>query len=168
MDSSKTLKIQKYEAFLNEKLKTDLKHVLDEQDNVFAEIAEYVKIKETIEKIFIPTSGVEQNDKENSSNNNQKTLVTKVDLGCNFYVDALVSSESKTLIAIGYGFFLEMTHAEALKFIKKKTDILTNTAEELRVKACEIKAHIRFVMEGLREIQSLEFNKNPDKKSLFS
>lgn len=164
MDSSKTLKIEKYEAFLNEKLKTDLKNVLDEQDNVYAEMAEYIKIKETIEKIFIP-SLQEQDD---SGVKNQKTLTTKVDLGCNFYADALISNQSKTFIAIGYGFFLEMTHDEALKFIKKKTESLTNTAEELRIKACEIKAHIRFVMEGLREIQNLELNKNLDKKSLFN
>ena len=163
MNKEKSLKVEKYEAFLNEKLKTDLKNVLDEQEAVYSEIAEYIKIKDTIEKVFLPPSTSPTNPNQDSS----QVLLTKVDLGCNFYADALVSSQSKIFIAIGYGFFLEMTHSEALKFIQKKTDILNNTAEELRVKACEIKAHIRFVMEGLRELQNLEFNTGQEKKSLF-
>lgn len=32
---------------------------------------------------------------------------------------------SKIYVAVGYGFFVEFTHAEALKFIEKKTNQLT-------------------------------------------
>ena len=32
---------------------------------------------------------------------------------------------SKIFVAVGYGFFVELTHAEALKFIEKKTNQLT-------------------------------------------
>lgn len=36
---------------------------------------------------------------------------------------------SKIFVAVGYGFFVELTHAEALKFIEKKTNQLTAWVE---------------------------------------
>uniref|UniRef100_A0A3Q4M2T7 Ubiquitously-expressed, prefoldin-like chaperone n=1 Tax=Neolamprologus brichardi TaxID=32507 RepID=A0A3Q4M2T7_NEOBR len=53
-------------------------------------------------------------------------LKTDVDLGCNFYVQAEVEDSSRMFVAVGYGFFVEMTHDEALRFIEKKTSQLTH------------------------------------------
>ena len=54
-----------------------------------------------------------------------------------------------------------------LKFIEKKTKALNITADELNVKACEIKANIKFVLEGLREIQNLDPNPRKEFKDIF-
>jgi prefoldin alpha subunit len=140
-------KVEIYEQFLNEKLRNDLNIVLNERDKIFTEIAEYLQIKNTIENI-IQTS---------SSNQELVEMKTKVDLGCNFYVNAVVQDPSRIFIAIGYGFFLEMTLDEALKFIEKKTKILNSTADELSEQAAVIKANIRIVMFGLKEIQNIEY-----------
>lgn len=48
----KSSKVLEFEKFVNEKLKIDLKHVLDEQDGIYTEIAEYLQIKDTIEKLI--------------------------------------------------------------------------------------------------------------------
>jgi prefoldin alpha subunit len=141
-------KVEIYEQFLNEKLRNDLNIVLNERDKIFTEIAEYLQIKNTIENI-IQTSP--------SSNQELVEMKTKVDLGCNFYVNAVVQDPSRIFIAIGYGFFLEMTLDEALKFIEKKTKILNSTADELSEQAAVIKANIRIVMFGLKEIQNIEY-----------
>ena len=42
-------KVTKYEAFLNEKLRPDLKACLEDRDNIYAEIAEYASLKKSIE-----------------------------------------------------------------------------------------------------------------------
>lgn len=63
---------------------------------------------------------------------------------------------SKIYVAVGYGFFVEFTHAEALKFIEKKTNQLTEYTEVLTKDAAKIKANIRMVLEGLRELQGLK------------
>uniref|UniRef100_A0A8C7TJ12 Ubiquitously-expressed, prefoldin-like chaperone n=1 Tax=Oncorhynchus mykiss TaxID=8022 RepID=A0A8C7TJ12_ONCMY len=84
-----------------------------------------------------------------------KGLKTEIDLGCNFYVQAHVEDSSKIFVAVGYGFFVELTHSEALKFIEKKTNQLTVHTEVLTKDAAKIKANIRMVLEGLRELQSL-------------
>ena len=55
---------------------------------------------------------------------------------------------------------------EAIFFIEKKVKILDDLAQELSQKATDIKANIKFVLEGLKEIQNLEFNPKPE-RSLF-
>lgn len=152
-------KVETYERFVNEKLRPDLKAVMDQQEKIYTDIAEYLKIKDTIEKLTI--SGICVGNKA------VKPLETKVDLGCNFYANAVVDDPSRIFIAIGYDFYVEMTFDEALKYIEKTTKRLYKNADELNVKASEIKAHIRFVLEGLREIQNIEFAPEEPKNSLF-
>jgi prefoldin alpha subunit len=145
-------KVEKYEKFLNEKLRTDLNTVLSERGRVFSEIAEYLQVKTTVEKII-------ENKQTNDSNSTNK-LRTKVDLGCNFYVNAVVSNPSIIFVSIGYGFFLEMKLEEAVKFIDKKIKFLNLSIEDLTKQASVIKANMRLVLEGLREIQNLDFVEN--------
>ncbi|CAB1336012.1 unnamed protein product [Coregonus sp. 'balchen'] len=67
----------------------------------------------------------------------------------------LEEDSSKIFVAVGYGFFVELTHSEALKFIEKKTNQLTTHTEVLTKDSAKIKANIRMVLEGLRELQGL-------------
>ncbi|CAL1605855.1 unnamed protein product [Knipowitschia caucasica] len=131
-------KVLQYEHFINEVLRRDLQKVLEQRDSVYEKISQYLQLKNTL-----------QNLQEEES----KCLKTDVDLGCNFYVEAQVEDASKVFVAVGYGFFVEMTHDEALKFIEKKTAQLTIFTEQLTKDSARIKAHIRLVLEGLRELQ---------------
>ncbi|KAK0064252.1 protein UXT [Biomphalaria pfeifferi] len=142
MKTDKENKLLEYETFLNDRLKLDLRNVLEQRDKIYEEISEYLQLQSTIHKIeedIIP----------------ECELKTKVDLGCNFYVQANVSDPSKICVAIGFGFFLEMTLPEALSFINKKTERLQEKAADLTLEACKIKGHIKLVLEGLRELQGL-------------
>ncbi|XP_045912317.1 protein UXT-like isoform X2 [Micropterus dolomieu] len=117
-----------------------LRKVLDQRDSVYEKISQYLQLKNTIQSL-----------QESGS----QRLKTDVDLGCNFYVQAEVEDASRIFVAVGYGFFVEMTHDEALRFIEKKTSQLTAFTEQLTKDASKIKANIRMVLEGLRELQGL-------------
>ncbi|BHF57966.1 hypothetical protein SprV_0100091500 [Sparganum proliferum] len=65
-------------------------------------------------------------------------------------------------VDIGLGFYLEMTHKEALAYIKERTELLNDRAELFRKKSFEIKARIKVCLEGLREVQSLNVEERPD------
>lgn len=147
-------KIESYEAFVNEKLRLDLAKVLKEQELIYTDIAEYLQLKD-----FIENTQLAKNSPEGLS----EPFRTRVDLGCNFYAKAQIDDMSKIYIAIGYGFHLEMTFSEALRFIEKKTSILQQSADELNDKANEIKANIKFVIEGLKEIQNLDLKEDKAK-----
>lgn len=152
----KTTKVLEFERFVNEKLRNDLKIVLDDLDVIYSEIAEYLQVKDTIEKLTTA-----------NAKGDLKNFQTKVDLGCNFYANAVVDNPSKIFVAIGFGFFLEMTFDEALKFIDKKVKLLNKNVDELNQKASEIKANIKFVLEGLKEMQNLQFKEKEENHSLF-
>ncbi|XP_034027751.1 protein UXT [Thalassophryne amazonica] len=133
-------KVVQYENFINEVLKRDLQKVLEQRDEVYEKIAQYLQLKNTIQSL--QDSGSER-------------LKADVDLGCNFYVQAELEDVSRIFVAVGYGFFVEMNHDEALHFIEKKTNQLTAFTDQLTKDSAEIKANIRMVLEGLRELQTL-------------
>ncbi|XP_055025178.2 protein UXT [Misgurnus anguillicaudatus] len=145
-------KVLQYETFINDVLRRDLQKVLDQRDGVYEKISEYLQLKNTIKSLQEADS---------------KELKTDVDLGCNFYVQAHVPDSSKIFVAVGYGFFVEFTHAEALKFIEKKTDQLTAYTEVLTKDAAKIKANIRMVLEGLRELQGLKDLPETSQREVF-
>uniref|UniRef100_A0A3P8U8X6 Protein UXT n=1 Tax=Amphiprion percula TaxID=161767 RepID=A0A3P8U8X6_AMPPE len=133
-------KVVQYENFINEVLKRDLQKVLEQRDVVYEKISQYLQLKNTIQSLQEAES---------------LRLKTDVDLGCNFYVQAEVDDSSRIFVAVGFGFFVEMTHDEALRFIDKKTSQLTGFTEQLTKDSAKIKANIRMVLEGLRELQGL-------------
>ena len=135
-------KVLEYETFINDKLKTDLQAVQKAQEDIYSRTAEYLQLKNVIERIqtLNPKGG---------------ELKTQVDLGCNFFCQAKVPDSSRIFVCVGYGFFVEFTLDEALKFIEKKCEQLTRKSEQLGRDSAKIKAHIKLLLEGLRELQSL-------------
>nr|XP_057940955.1 protein UXT [Doryrhamphus excisus] len=133
-------KVLQYEKFIDEVLKKDLQTVMEQRDAVYNQISQYLQLKNTIQSL-----------QETGS----KRLKTDVDLGCNFYVQAEVEDSSRIFVLVGFGFFVEMDHSEALCFIDKKTSQLTSFTDQLTKDAAKIKANIRMVLEGLRELQGL-------------
>lgn len=147
-------KVLTYEHFLNEKLREDLRKLLEQRDVIYGQISEYLQLKTTVEQI--KAAGI------------QEDLKTKVDLGCNFYVQAKVPDATKIFVFVGFGFFLEMTLDEAVKFIDKRVKFLTENTDKLTENIVKVKANIRLVLEGLREIQSLGYVPDEEKgHSLF-
>lgn len=87
-----------------------IRKVLDHRDKVYEQLSKYLQLRNVIERL--------QEAKHSE-------LYMQVDLGCNFFVDTVVPDTSRIYMALGYGFFLELTLAEALKFIDRKSNLLT-------------------------------------------
>ena len=136
-------KVTQYETFLNEKLRPDLRFVLEERDKIYQEIAEYSSLKKSIEAL------------KSADLSADKPLKTKVDLGQNFYAKAKVPNHQKVNVDIGFGMFLQMNYTEALDFIQKKNKLLQDKADKLTEESIKIKASIKLVIHGLREVQGL-------------
>ncbi|KAM4570687.1 protein UXT [Fundulus diaphanus] len=145
-------KVLQYEAFINDVLRRDLQKVLEQRDQVYEKISQYLQLKNTIQSL--QEAGSQQ-------------LKADVDLGCNFFVQAHVHDSSRVFVAVGFGFFVEMSHDEALRFIDKKTTQLTVFTEQLTKDSAKIKAHIRMVLEGLRELQGLSDPPESQRRDVF-
>ena len=136
-------KLVDYERFLNERLRTDLRSVLERKDAIYSDIAEYTQLKATIRHL-INKQGSPQKD---------EPLKTMIDLGCNFYAKARVQDYSRITVAIGLGFYLEMQLDEAMAFIDKKVASLTREAKQYSEQASQINARIKMVLGALHELQ---------------
>lgn len=62
---------------------------------------------------------------------------------------------SRIYVNVGLGFHVELTLQEALAFIDKKLGILNEQVAESTKKSAKIKGQIKFVYEGIRELQLL-------------
>nr|XP_023413684.1 protein UXT isoform X1 [Loxodonta africana] len=113
-------KVLRYEAFISDVLQRDLQKVLDHRDKVYEQLATYLQLRNVIERL---------------QETNHSELYMQVDLGCNFFVDTVVPDTSRIYVALGYGFFLELTLAEALKFIDRKSCLLTDCLVQIRIQA---------------------------------
>ncbi|XP_043829859.1 protein UXT [Dromiciops gliroides] len=134
-------KVLQYEAFVSDVLQRDLRQVLAQREEVYGQLAGYLQLKNVLERL---------------QESGEQKLRTQVDLGCNFYVNAEVPDSSRIFVALGYGFFLELTLIEALRFIDRKSRLLTSLSDSLTRDSARIKAHIRLVLEGLGELQGLQ------------
>ncbi|XP_071960663.1 protein UXT-like isoform X1 [Antedon mediterranea] len=146
-------KVFEYEHFVNEVLRKDLQKVLENREGLFTQVAQYLQLKTVIEKI-----------KDNVSDSDLKT---QVDLGCNFYVQAKVPDASKIFVNVGFGFFVEFTHQEALTFIEEKVNQLNKTCDQLTKDSAKIKANIKLVYEALKELQHITDRKDAERTVVF-
>ncbi|RKO96746.1 hypothetical protein CAUPRSCDRAFT_3170, partial [Caulochytrium protostelioides] len=79
-------------------------------------------------------------------------LLTRVDLGCDFYATASIPRPDRITVNIGADLWVEMDFAEAAVFIKEKVAGLEERALLATDEANEIKAHITFVLESIAQI----------------
>ncbi|KAG9325311.1 hypothetical protein KVV02_006951 [Mortierella alpina] len=146
MEDSIQQKLARYETFVNESLRSDLKDALDARDAIYEQTSEYLKLAKDIEVI-----------KENGLTE----MKTQVDLGSNFYVQAKIPDTKYIYVNVGFGFHAQLTLDEALVFISKKEAHLQKKAEKYTEKASQIRAHIKLVLEAMAEIMKLDTTPPP-------
>ncbi|CAL8106557.1 unnamed protein product [Orchesella dallaii] len=139
-------KVTRYEEFLNEVLRKDLKETLERREEVYCIISEYMELQTVIEKL----------EKAKSFDSPTPTkLRTRVEIGCNFYVQANITDVDTIIVDVGCGIWLPMNRAEAIKFISEKLKLLNAQAAALTQQELQIKAKINIVLQGIRELQGI-------------
>lgn len=137
-------KIQEYEAFLNDILREDLKKVLAEREKLCQEVLDLQQLKTVIERL---------REVEIS----ESSFKTRVDLGCNFYVQANVTDTKFIFVKAGLDIFVQLTLEEAVTFIDKKVAFLDKKIDKTLKVSAEINAHIQLILQGLRELSNLSY-----------
>eukprot|EP00798_Chlamydomonas_sp_ICE-L_P016637 gene16637-22886_t len=141
-DSSSALdqKIRTYEVFLNEVLREDLKKQLEIKGTWDAEINELEDLKSNIDSI---------------KKEGLKTIKSQVELGADVFVQAKVADTSRIFINVGLGFHVECTLDEAPRVVDIRVQALQAKKDGALSQVAKIKAHIRLVEEGIRELMQL-------------
>ncbi|KAJ6910306.1 hypothetical protein NC652_021088 [Populus alba x Populus x berolinensis] len=145
MDSYIQEKIHKFEEFVDGHLKPQLVRAIAERDKVFEQ-----------QKIF---SDLRRNI-ENLEKNSVTNLRTMVNLGSEVYMQADVPDTQRIFVDVGLGFHVEFTWTEALNFIALREEKIARQIEEYTRLISSIKARIKLVCEGIRELLQLPAEKS--------
>lgn len=131
----------RYETFINDVLREDLKRVDLRLQEVNGEITDLFQQKHSLKVIT---------DKKTHPNG----FKTQVNLGCNFFMEASVSDTSTLLMHIGLNHYLEFTTEEANRYLDVRIKAFEKKAEELKNQGAETKAHIKLMLFLIGEIQN--------------
>ncbi|XP_068634391.1 uncharacterized protein [Aristolochia californica] len=137
MDSHKQEKVQKFEEFVDSRLKPDLVRAIAERDKIFEKQKIFSDLKKNIETL---------------EKNGVTSLRSSVNLGSEVYMQADVPDTRHIFVDVGMGFHVEFTWSEALEFITVKQARLDKQLEEYTHLIASIKAQIKMVYEGIREL----------------
>ncbi|TKY69633.1 UXT-like protein [Spatholobus suberectus] len=107
MDSLRQEKVQKFEEFVDKRLKPDLLHAITQRDKVFEQQKIFADLRRNI---------------ENLEKNSVTSLRTLVNLGSEVYLQAEVPDTQHIFVDIGFGFHVEFTWSEALNYIEKREE----------------------------------------------
>ncbi|NXN91282.1 UXT protein, partial [Rhinopomastus cyanomelas] len=124
-------KTQRYESFVSDVLQRDLRRVQEQQDEVWQQQAQVLQLHSALSRLLEAPA----------------PLQTKVDLGCNFFVAAEVTDPRRIFVALGFGFFAELTLPEALRHLERRNQLLQRLSNSLSRDGAKIRAHIRLVLE---------------------
>ena len=134
-------KIEAYEELLEGTLKVRLQEVHDDREKLHARIAQVLELQNSVRML---------RDQDNS------TMKTMVNLGCDFYVQAHVPDTSWLYVDVGLGFHAQMTLEEVDQFCTQRESALTASSESLRERSVQLKTRIKLVMGAIDEISKNE------------
>ncbi|GMH01760.1 hypothetical protein Nepgr_003599 [Nepenthes gracilis] len=156
MDKYQEEKVKRFEEFVDRRLKPDLVRAIAESllqrslHRVVKLCAWRLQGTRFFEqqKIF---SDLKKNI-ENLQKNSVTSLRTLVNLGSEVYMQADVPDTRHIFVDVGLGFHVEFTWSEALNYISAREERLAKQIEEYTRLVASIKAQIKLVCEGIREL----------------
>ncbi|XP_026395204.1 protein UXT homolog isoform X1 [Papaver somniferum] len=140
MDSVRQLKVQRYEDFVDRRLKPDLVRAIAERDKVFESQKVFSDLRKSIQTL---------------EKNAATSLRTLVNLGSEVYMQADVPDTRHIFVDVGLGFHVQFTWSEALEFISVKEARLAKQIDEYTHLIASIKVQIKMVCEGIQELLQL-------------
>ena len=99
-----------------------------------------------------------------------KKLEMKFDVGHEFYIQAEAMDLNRIAVKVSRDFYVELNQVEALNFIEKKEKVMNEQISKLSDKMAEVKAHMVFVNEAIRELLNIseERSQKPSRQMLWS
>lgn len=141
-------RITQIEAFINDVLKEDLKHLELHLNQFNEEIMEYVQLKNTVQ-----TFGDHMPD----------GYKTQLNIGSNIFMQARVKQMDKILVNVGKEVYLEMDMQEAIRYSDMRVKILTKQADVVREESIKKRTQIKMALIAMSEREQLLMGGKEDK-----
>ena len=79
-----------------------------------------------------------------------------MDLGCEVQCAAEVAADALCFVDVGLGFRVGMTAEELQDFCPRRAEVFDQRASAHAAEAADVRAHLRLVAEGVRELSGVE------------
>ena len=134
-------KIARFQSFITDKLKPDLATTLHTRDTLYTTITHYLQLRTNLTHLLTSPT---------------RHLTSRINIGCDFYCQAVVPSIELVTVDVGLGFHVDLTLAEAVAVCDEREKWLTARADVLTERASVISAHIKLVYEGIAELMKVQ------------
>ncbi|XP_057661512.1 uncharacterized protein LOC130897038 [Diorhabda carinulata] len=142
MDTQKVQqKINEYELFVEEKLKSDLKDIETILEDKSSKYKEWEEVQNVVKVI--------RNFKDKNRDMN-----VKVDIGKGLLAQGEITDFERSYINIGLGYMLEMDCDEADKYSTIRMNLLRKEISHFRKLAIDVKVHIKLTLLAINELQA--------------
>ncbi|XP_056631363.1 uncharacterized protein LOC130441624 [Diorhabda sublineata] len=142
MDTQKVQqKINEYELFVEEKLKSDLKDIETILEDKSSKYKEWEEVQNVVKVI--------RNFKDKNRDMN-----VKVDIGKGLLAQGEITDFERSYINIGLGYMLEMDCDEADKYSTIRMNFLKKEISHFRKLAIDVKVHIKLTLLAINELQA--------------
>ncbi|NXQ61561.1 UXT protein, partial [Anthoscopus minutus] len=115
-------KAQRYEAFVSDVLQRDLRRVQEQREAVFEQQAQVLQLRSALSRLQV------------CRGRGQGGVAGAPD-------------PQRVFLALGFGFFAELTLPEALRHLERRSSLLQRLSDSLTRDGAAIRAHIRMVLE---------------------
>jgi len=99
-----------------------------------------------------------------NTSSKQKKMKSLVNLGSEFYAQAVIPDTTRIFVEVGLTLRVEFTLDEAVAFCKRKEAHLKAKGDKLTRKASELKANIKLIYDAMAEIMRLDGDDKGDRK----
>ncbi|KAL4449918.1 hypothetical protein ABPG74_015037 [Tetrahymena malaccensis] len=131
---------QKYESFLNSRLKIDLNKAYRRKDIYQARLKDYIETE-----MFIQKAESIQGD----------SIKMKLDLGHQFFANAEIENKDKIVLDVGLGVFVELSYKEAKDIIFQQKIELERLIRKADMDIVDIKTNIKIFENTLNQLAGL-------------
>ncbi|GAB5357916.1 hypothetical protein AAMO2058_000415200 [Amorphochlora amoebiformis] len=130
-------KLERYHSLIEEKLKRTLQRLVYAREHLYKERSEYIQLRNNIKAI---------------QESKLEKLKSLVNLGSEFYAQAVAPEPSRIFVDVGLTLHVELTLDEAMEFCRKREKHLKEKADTLSKRAANIRANIKLVYDAMAEI----------------
>jgi len=152
LDASIHAKIQQYQQFIDKTLRRDLATCTQITEKIQQKHNEYSALRQSL----VALQSAHESERASSGEEEVGPMKTRINIGNEFYMQAVVPNPTYVFVDVGLGFHVELRLDEAVRWIDEKLPTLQKRIDRLKQQTADIQSKIKLVYEGIAQIMQLQ------------
>ena len=150
--SAREQKAAELKHIIDTRLSPELERLITLRDSLCKEIDEYEQLRRTAQLLIT---------------NDEKEVMTKVNLGNNIFAHAKVPNCRRLMVEVGLGFFVEQTFPETTAWCGVKLEHLRSKLVRVDAESATLSARIKVLHDGIGTLLGMEHVEEQRRRELY-